>query len=167
MNAKEVEEEEEKPLFVPEINFQKPVTYHSNSIQSRLKHSTYANDGFVQFESDLLWTLQMEAMFQLRTPKLALLLKARARQFLAKHDLSDISGKYIYNMTCRTIGAAMCVTQAEEDVRVLLGSKDQTKLRAAHTKFIRDGVLRSGGMFRNTWNEFQFWPHSESTLPVA
>ncbi|APG76412.1 hypothetical protein 1 [Sanxia tombus-like virus 5] len=97
----------------------------------------------IAVEAELLGHLQLEAMFQKRSAKLLLLLKTKAIQWLKNFSKIILKTTEIVALVGRTVAAAMCVHEVEEEARQLLGDQAETLNRAKHTDFLH-GKCKSG-----------------------
>lgn len=91
----------------------------------RRENVTKYEDMLRNVDLDLTYELKFESMFLKRTELLAITLKNKAKQFMAKFDRSQITRQQEYRITGTAIMAAMAVDEMEVAMGDLMRSQQQ------------------------------------------
>lgn len=105
----------------------------------------------VDVVDDLYWFLHSEFMFVPRTAEVLRQMKAKSKQFLAKHDVTGLSLQVQYQLVISTITRCMDVRPEEQLCRQALKNPDANEERLKQQKLVSDGHAgHEGSWFTKT-----------------
>lgn len=120
---------------------------------ARLSHAERraARRDNVDVVDDLYWFLHSEFMFVPRTAEVLRQMKAKSKQFLAKHDVSGLSLQVQYQLVISTITRCMDIRPEEQLCRQALKNPDANEERLKQQKLVSEGHAgHEGSWFSKT-----------------
>lgn len=100
----------------------------------------------LDIDEEVLAYLQCEYAFRPRVPELMPQMANKARQFLSKYDITELSWARRRDIVIKSVGAAMDITQAEFDVRQHLRDPTQCDERKKQGALAKEGKITNGSL---------------------
>jgi hypothetical protein len=96
-------------------------------------------------DSELIYYLKVEAMYQDRTPALARILHGKGKRFLERFDTADITWERRYTILASAVRVACMIDNDEEALRESFKSEEQQEMIRKNHDFLTKGIVGHSG----------------------